>query len=124
MGGGFIGGDSSVQWEMFGDNVDNSHESVPVGNHGRKHAAIDQTPAGGTFEIVIDKDAIQTGGGIGTGQDFKFTLAIKYNQRKQIQVYWESTIQASPLNEIQKTLRGEPSEELMNATERLGRARK
>jgi hypothetical protein len=120
MGGGFIGGDGSVRWEMVGDKVDSNYTSDPVGGHGRRQSAIDQTAAGAVFSVVIDKDAVPGGGG---GQDYTFTLAIKPNQHKQIQVKWESALSVSPLSAAQKLLRKPPSPELIKATRELRRLR-
>src|SRR5262245_50157036 len=121
MGGGFIGGDGSVRWELFGDNVDANHDSAPVGSHGRKQTAIDRTPAGGSFTIVIDKDAVGGGGG---AQDYTFTLPIKPNKHKQIQIFWESSLQFAKLRAVQKLLRRPISPALLKARREIARAKK
>ena len=121
MGGGFIGGDGSVRWELFGDNIDTNHDSVPVGSHGRKHTAIDKTSPGGLFTIVFDKEASGGGGG---SQDYTFTLPIRPNKHKQIQILWQSAAATARVTARQKLIRRPTSPVLLNPTREIARVRK
>ena len=85
MGGGFIGGDGSVQWEIFGENVGANHATQGHKSSGCRQTGVDQTP-GGTqfFELLLDKSAVELKGPAGYR---KFRLKIRPHKPKQIQVY-------------------------------------
>ena len=82
MGGGFIGGDGSVQWEIFGENVGANHTTQGHKSSGCRQTGVDQTP-GGTqfFEVVLDKAAVEQKGPTGYR---KFRLKIRPHKPKQI----------------------------------------
>ncbi len=122
MGGGFIGGDGSVQWEIFGENVGANHTTQGHKSSGCRQTGVDQTP-GGTqfFEVVLDKAAVEQKGPAGYR---KFRLKIRPHKPKQIQVYWPSNEQSSPVTlspAMKKRMWGQPSAELTGATKRLAR---
>jgi hypothetical protein len=122
MGGGFIGGDGSVQWEIFGENVGANHATQGHKSSGCRQTGVDQTP-GGTqfFEVVLDKAAVEQKGPAGYR---KFRLKIRAHKPKQIQVYWPSNEQSSPVTlspAMKKRMWGKPSTELVGATKRLAR---
>jgi hypothetical protein len=93
MGGGFIGGDGSVAWDIFGDNVGNKHESKPKGSKGRRHKGTDQTDPGANFTVMLKLPATQDpqppSGYI------KFTIPILPDTPDQIQIDWPSSVTAS-----------------------------
>jgi hypothetical protein len=123
MGGGFIGGDGSVQWEIFGENVGVNHATQGHKSSGCRQTGVDQTP-GGTqfFEVLLDKGAVEQKGPAGYR---KFTLKIRPHKPKQIQVYWPSNEKSSPVTlspAMKKRMwGGQPSAELTGATKRLAR---
>ena len=62
MGGGGFSGDTSVEWELHGDNV-RKHDSKPNGGKGRQHTGTDETPDGPlqyfTVTIRLPKDGTE-----------------------------------------------------------------
>jgi hypothetical protein len=89
MGGGFIGGDSSVQWEIFGNDVCNNHDSQPHGASGRKHRGVDQTPdrTENYFEVLL-KGPVKD---LGVKNGYRrFTLKIERDTPRQIVIRWPS----------------------------------
>jgi hypothetical protein len=93
MGGGGFSGDSSVQWEVFGDNV-RTHSSQGVGSKGRRQTGIDETDAGKNFTVLIQDSAV-------LDQNpppgyIKYTLPIRYApegaKNDQIVIEWESKL--------------------------------
>jgi hypothetical protein len=103
MGGGFIGGDSSVQWEIHGDNVGSNHRthSHGHGGKGRRHKGVDQTDAGGSFTVILKLPAIPLPqppqGCLG------FTMPILPNLKDQIEVRWPSNTKAAPVKVSEST---------------------
>jgi hypothetical protein len=122
MGGGFIGGDGSVQWEIFGENVGANHATQGHKSSGCRQTGVDQTPNGPQFfEVLLDKSAVESKGPAGYR---KFKLKIRPHKPKQIQVYWPSSAQSSPValgSVMKKRIGGQPSSELVGATKRLAR---
>jgi hypothetical protein len=94
MGGGFIGGDSSVQWDIFGDNVGHNHESKPRGTKGRRHKGIDQTDEGAKFVVTLKLPAELVEQ---TPEFVKYTMPIRQRVYDQIEIYWPSSTTASPV---------------------------
>jgi hypothetical protein len=122
MGGGFIGGDGSVQWEIFGENVGSNHATQGHRASGCRQTGVDQKH-GGTqfFEVLLDQSAVEQKGPAGYR---KFKLKIRPHKPKQIQVYWPSNEQSSPVTlsaAMQKKMAGQPSPELIGASKRLSR---
>jgi|307.fasta_scaffold414235_2 hypothetical protein len=61
MAGVDIGGDGSVQWHAWGDNIKPGKEVVQNhGPHGREHQNVDKTDPGGVFTISIEVPPNQT----------------------------------------------------------------
>jgi len=101
MGGADVGGDGSVKWKLWGDNIKPGNEVVaPRGTHGREHQNVDETDAG-NFRISIelphnqvDADAL-----VNTlknlppavpGARVNFELPIVGEDWDQIQIRWDS----------------------------------
>src|SRR5262245_60876178 len=122
MGGGFIGGDGSVQWEIFGENVGSNHATQGHKSSGCRQTGVDQTPGGPQFfEVLLDKSAVEERGPKGYR---RFKLKIRPHKPKQIQVYWPSSEQSSPVtlsSVMKKRMWRQPSAELVSATKRLAR---
>jgi hypothetical protein len=124
MGGGFIGGDGSVQWEIFGENVGVNHATQGHKSSGCRQTGVDQTP-GGTqfFEVLLDTSAVEERGPAGYR---KFRLKIRPHKPKQIQVFWPSNAQSSPVaasRAMKDWMSGSPSSALIGASPRLMRAK-
>ena len=101
MGGADVGGDGSVQWKVWGENVKQGKEVVKArGTNGREHQHVDETDPG-NFRISIelphnqnDADAL-----VNTlrnlppavpGARINFELPIVPDDTDQIQVRWDS----------------------------------
>jgi hypothetical protein len=93
MGGGFIGGDGSVRWELFGDNVGSRHQSTANGPRGRRHVGIDTTADGGQFLVTLrlpaKPDPTSPPGFL------RYTMPIVADTWDQIRIDWTSVADAS-----------------------------
>jgi hypothetical protein len=107
MGGGFIGGDSSIQWDFQADKV-KSHNSTAPGPGKRRQLAQDETNAGDPFfhvtiRLPVDQhqkdDFLKSlAEGLKAGYDGKpvsFDLRIEDKTNNgpisnQIQIFWTS----------------------------------
>jgi hypothetical protein len=93
MGGGFIGGDGSVAWDIFGDKVGDNHESKKVGQKGRRQKGVDATDDGAEFTVLLKLPA--TLDNSGPAGYVKYTIPIQPYTPDQIQVSWPSSTSAS-----------------------------
>lgn len=93
MGGGFIGGDGSVAWEIFGDKVGDNHESKKVGQKGRRQKGVDATDDGAEFTVLLKLPA--TLDNSGPEGYVKYTIPIQPYTPDQIQISWPSSALAS-----------------------------
>jgi hypothetical protein len=106
MGGADVGGDGSVQWVVWGDNVKPGRELVQNrGTHGRQHQHVDNTAADGTFRVSIEVPPDQAKAeafleSLGRlcsslpaapGARVNFELPIVDSHTDQIQIRWDSS---------------------------------
>ena len=100
MGGADVGGDGSVQWKVWGDNVKGPEKITNVGAHGRQHEHIDETDPGNfRISIQLPNDQNEANALVNTlknlppavpGTRINFELPIVPNDTDQIQIRWDS----------------------------------
>jgi hypothetical protein len=103
MGGADVGGDGSVKWKVWGDNVRPGKEVVaPRGPHGREHQHVDETVDNpGPFRISIELpdnqndadafvNALKNLPPAVPGGRVDFTLPIVPDHIDQIRIRWDS----------------------------------
>jgi hypothetical protein len=106
MAGVDIGGDESVMWKAYGDNVrkDKTLIQGPFGRFGWLHSAVDEADVRGDYSITIElpekekcssffaslRKAVDSAESLGT--PLTFTLPIQYGHHNQIQVKWTSDL--------------------------------
>jgi hypothetical protein len=117
MAGVDVGGDGSVQWHAWGDNIKPGKEVVKNrGAHGREHQNVDNTDPGGKFRITIKVpiDPSQAATFLAffnnlsntpPGSLIYFELPIIDNDTDQIHVEWDSSQSFAHLARIASALR-------------------